>query len=395
MKSKKNMTLLIISRSTTSFGKALLFVTLTWYAAELTNSATLVSLLSSARMLSGLLFSVFIGVFIDKFDKRKTWIIVDLCRSGLMIFLLILYLLNLMNIWWLIFVVFMNAIIDNSKTTLSTSAIPSFVGEDNLQESNSKITTGENAFQFVGNLLSGIAYYSFGILLSTIANFFTSILSAFVISKTKVEQKKITNDNFGVSVIEDIKYGFKYFFSQKRLIILLTMSISGSIMLSSSGLLALYVRQIFNTSSTVYGFMEGADALGGVVGALLLSKVKINKLIRFTSASSIVLGVLYALQGFMPNVILLTIVIFFFGATLSWFNISYITEFQNRIDESVRGRVLSMSYMITTIIYPISSMLSGIAADRFGIARVWGVMGLTHLIIILILFNLVRKEDYN
>ncbi len=99
----------------------------------------------------------------------------------------------------------------------------------------------------------------------------------------------------------------------------------------------------------------------------------------------------YSKTRHMPNSYLLAILICTTGMILVAFNISYITEFQKALDEEVRGRVMSLTYMITTIVYISSAFFSGVLADMIDIKIVWGLFGGAHIIVTILILSVEKK----
>lgn len=394
MKKNNNIFYIVTSRAFTSFGQALIFVSLTWLAAELTNSAKLLSMMSAARILPGILFSLFVGAYIDKVDKRKAWILLDYARSILMFTFFILFALDKIGIWGLICIVFLNATIEDAKNMLTSASIPQMVTNEQLQEANSKVNGAENLFQFLGNAISGMLYAIGGVIVSIICTILTSLLSAFSISKTTTRGNAMRSTPTSM-LHKEIAYGVDYLLKHKDLILLFSMSVSANAMLSSAGLLALHLQRTFDASPVVYGLIEGVDAIGGVFAAILLSKIQIKNGMRFLTFCSLGLGAAYAVEGFMPNSYLLAILICTTGMILVAFNISYITEFQKALDEEVRGRVMSLTYMITTIVYISSTFFSGVLADMIDIKTVWGLFGGAHIIVTILVLSVEKKAKHS
>ena len=72
-----------------------------------------------------------------------------------------------------------------------------------------------------------------------------------------------------------------------------------------------------------------------------------------------------------------------------------ITEFQKALDEEVRGRVMSLTYMITTIVYISSAFFSGVLADMIDIKIVWGLFGGAHIIVTILILSVEKKVKHS
>jgi predicted MFS family arabinose efflux permease len=150
-----------------------------------------------------------------------------------------------------------------------------------------------------------------------------------------------------------------------------------------SNLLPVFARDVFDIGSLGLGLMMAANGLGGVVGALLVAGSRwINSRpgVLVWTATGFALAVLaFAVT---PSATPAVILIFTAGLISAVYMAVNNTQIQLNVDDSVRGRVLSV-YLFTWGLLPLGVLPAGIIAGRSGAPAAIFVMTLLGLVLIL------------
>jgi len=85
---RRNFALLWIGGLTSGVGSAMLFIALPFYVYARTHSALATGAMFIAEMAPAVLLGSAAGVFVDRWDRRRTMIVADLARAALLLLLL-------------------------------------------------------------------------------------------------------------------------------------------------------------------------------------------------------------------------------------------------------------------------------------------------------------------
>jgi dTMP kinase len=113
-------------------------------------SAFAVAGIMIAKIIPSLLFSSFIGVFVDRFDRRRLMIVCDLARAALTLFLLFTNSLALIYL-----VVLLMEIASLFFSPARNALIPRLVSEDELTVANGLAYTTQQGSMLIGLTMSG------------------------------------------------------------------------------------------------------------------------------------------------------------------------------------------------------------------------------------------------
>ena len=188
-----------------------------------------------------------------------------------------------------------------------------------------------------------------------------------------INEEVVTKERMTISIIlTDLKIGFKYIYSHKKIFMIIILSAFVNFFLAAYNLLLPYSNQMFGEiSDGLYGVFLTAEAIGGFIGAIL-SGVKnktlsSKRLMVFLSCSGLMLMLSTPLYFLFQNFIILAFSPALFSLFLSIFNIQFFSIVQRDVDNEFLGRNLSSLIVKGTIslelIKPYSVVLSLISQD--------------------------------
>lgn len=166
-------------------GDYLLFIALPFFIYDLTGSALATGLMFMAQTLPRLLFGSVAGVFVDRWDRKRTMVVADLSRA---VILLPLLMVELGDWLWLIYVVaFAEATVSMFFIPAKNSIIPSLVEERHLVPANSLNAMSEDIPSLAGALLGGALLGVVGVGGLVLLDIVTYLISAAMISRIAFE----------------------------------------------------------------------------------------------------------------------------------------------------------------------------------------------------------------
>lgn len=395
-KYNKNFLILFGGQTVSNIGDQIYLIALPWLVYELTQSSFDMGTISAINALPQIFFAIFMGAFIDRYDKKKIMLIACIIEFILIALIPMLFYLNLLNIYYLYVVGFLY-----SSTTLLflityRSSIPVIVEKSLLVKVNSLIQISLTIIKMIGPILAGILIAKFGVVHALMIDSLTFLVLLVSITMIKIPSLKVSN-GANTSLKQGIKDGFKYTFGSKELRfinwLVLVVNIGMSVGLS---FMVFYLRDENQFLAKEVGYVY---SIAGTVALLMtIMAPYISKLIRDLQAialSCCLSGMGLILMPYMDGVVLsgITLGLVTGGGTLATIYIN--STLQSMVPVEYLGRVFATAQMTSRISVPVALMIGGwSSATIFGIDGVFKVSGSIILLSALLAgFSLRRKKE--
>jgi len=343
-----------------TMGDAIYSIALGFWVLAVTGSTALMGTLMAASTLPGVLVSPFAGVLIDRCNKRRLFILMDMLR-GVCIVLLAAAAYSGMIAIWMVFVA--GIILSICGAVFSPgiqSAVPDLVPK-------SKVANATSAFAVVGvgsNMLGSVAGGALFQILGAPVLFLIDGLS-FLFSGASLPFVKIPNNTSKEKThfFQDMAEGFRYIWEQKglRMIIIVAALIN---FFANIGIILLlpFFQSNPSLGAQKYGIAMACFMAGMMVGFLVFSIVSVksvNKLILFI-ASNIIFNITMIVGINQSSFIVMLVFIALTGFFNSIVNVILMSTVQASTPQNVRGKVMSFMSMITQGLTPFAMALGGV-----------------------------------
>lgn len=353
------------------------------------------SSLQIAKILSFTIIPVFLigpiaGVYVDRWDRRKTMYICDILRAGLVLIipLFLFYLKSLVPIYAIIFIVFS---IGRFFVPAKLSIVPDLVEKKDLLMANSLVNTTGMIAAILGFGISGIlveylgaksGFYldSLSFLISASLIFFIAKKAVAVMSLKKVS-KEIA-EVISKSVLQEIKEGAQYFIRNKDI-----RFTSGVIFTLWSALGAVYVVLIVFVQKTLHsatkdlGLLVMFLGIGLFLGSLVygrfgqrLSHYKIIFLSLFLSGVALIVFAL-TLHRY-PYFAIAAALSLALGLLIAPIMIASNTIIHNASDSSMRGKIFSSMEIIMHLGFLLFMFISSLLAEKVSHVLILVIVGI-------------------
>lgn len=381
-----------IGHSLSTLGTWIQQVTLAWIIYKLTNSAALLGVIGFCALIPQLLVSPIAGAWIDKLNKQKFLVIIQILFFIQTISLGLLYRFDLFTPPILISMSLLLGILTAIDTPLRQSLL-SLIVEDKRLLSNALALNAMifNASRFIGPPIAGILLALIGAEICFYINAFSYLCLGIAVAKMSAVQSIKAVGGVGKVFIEGVKYMYQsmHFRLMMCTVIILNMTASSYVTL-----LPIYARDIVAGDEKTLGLLWGCAGIGSLISSLILASKKDfsnHKKIFISNITFCTLGLM--ILGISQNLSILCMAMFLLGFGISTTNILTNIIIQNSTIESFRGRAIS--------IY---------TSTRFGFDAVGGlIVGLlaaiffpTHLMLVyavilgmyLIIFSLIKTPKH-
>jgi MFS family permease len=353
----------------------------------------LVSGVALAGRLPWLLFALQAGALADRLDRKRTMLLVDAGRAGLIALIGVLVVLDREQLWSLYLIAFLLGIGETLFDTASQSILPAVVARHDLDRANGRLqavelTTNTFVGPPIGGLLAGAA----------IASAFFG--SAGLYAMAPLVLVGLTGSFRPVraapprALRHDIAEGLHYLWHHR---VLRTMGLMVGVMnLMSSAVTAvlpLYAVRPgpLDLTDSTYGLLLTSFALGAIGGAWLVEPLQ-KQLGR---AGTLVLSVCaYAAQMAIllwANAVAIYIVTLLSGLLGMGWNVITVSLRQRVVPDHLLGRVNSGYRLLAWGTMPIGALLGGVIAQVLNLRAVFAV-ATAGTVVLLLCFRIVTED---
>ena len=338
-------------------------------AVSLTEDPVLIGLLGALGLLPWLFFAIPIGAFVDRADRKKTFILGNLIRSAIVLFIAFSISQDFINIWILLTCVFLFGICEVLVDTTSQAVLPQILDKSNFEKGNSRLQISEVIVaQFAGSPLSGLLY-AIAIALPFYFSTAGFLLAALIIALTTFQKNLNPERNEGqkeekLGLVGDIKFALNYLYQDKEIFAIVAITTSIGFFYSLSNAIApLFVLKELNVAPALFGVtlaIQGIGALLGSVMAPLASKTLGRG--KALGLNLFLASIMIVFTGLAPNVYVFVGITVVIGFTISVWNILLMSLYQSLIPSHLYGRIHGARRTIVWGLMPIGSVIGGFIA---------------------------------
>ncbi|MEN9563727.1 MAG: hypothetical protein RIR73_1971, partial [Chloroflexota bacterium] len=330
--------------------------------------ATSLGIINTAFVVPFLLLSPIAGVLVDRHNRKLMMMVSDLTAVLATGGILILQAIGSLEIWHLYVAAVINGLGSTFQWPAYSAAISTMVPKDNYSRANGMMSLVESGPAVLAPIFAGVLLPIIsltGILVVDVLTFFLAILALTLVNIPQPE-KTVEGQAGSGSILQEALYGFKYIFARRGLLGLLTFFIVLNFVIGLSGsLFSPFILERTNQSSEILGVVTSANAIGAVIGGLLIGlwggfKKRMNSIFLGEALTGFFLLVVFGLGRSLPVWIIAVVIggifpIFTNGASQAiW---------QAKVAPDVQGRVFSARRMIAWSVGPITPILAGLLAD--------------------------------
>lgn len=368
---QRNYGLLWFAGAASMLGDYAMLVALPFFIYDLTGSALATGAMFMAQTLPRILLGSVAGVFVDRWDRKKTLVIADLLRGALVLLLLLVRSADLI---WIVYVVAITqATIGQFFVPAKSALMPRLVGESELVPANALNSLSDNLTRLVGPALGGALYGLVGlpsVVLIDATSFIISgaLLALIAVPGGTVEARK--DEARGVAAVWGEWIAGLRIVRQDRILTGLFVMV-GIAMINEGILISLlvpFVKDVLGGSAAQLGMLMSAQAIGGVIGGLLIGKVggRINPL-RLMAICGALDGILLLLIINGGSLALALVLIAIAGVPVVGFFVSMQTLAQQRTEDRYRGRVFGAVSTVIALMTLVGILFASLVGDTLGI----------------------------
>ncbi len=369
------------ARVVSRFGSSLSYVVLLWVTYATTGSALAVAYVGLAEFLPTVVFGVFAGTLVDRFDRRRVIVASTLGRAAAMGGLIVA--LELLG-FHLALVLLASAVFSVCATFFgpgSQALLPELVGPSDLATANGLFDSSESAVGIAGSAAAGALILSVGAVPSLGVDVACYVAGALAIAAIASAQRPSIAPPGARSVWADVRQGWQYLRRAAGLFQVTLVSIVINFLFSVVlTFLVVYARGPLHGSALVYGSIEALLAAGWGVGGLAVGRLGWTRHAgTLWIVAAIVEGTAVLLLVVAPELVVALPVFLGVGVVQGLVNVATMSSTQAIVPPDLQGRYFATDTMLSYASIPASQILGGVIIAERGILFAFTLVGVASL----------------
>lgn len=381
---QRNFALLWFAALISRLGDYTLLVGLPFYVYQRTGSTVATGAMIAAELGPEIALGSLAGVYADRWDRRRTMIVADLARAGVLLLLLALPARG--GLWLVYLVAAAQTSIAQFFLPASGALIPRIVGDAQLMPANALRATMDNAARVVGPAIGGALLGTLGLGGVVLVDATSFLCSAGLIVLVRVGVAPLSAQAPTSPDAAQAGARWRAFWREwadgldvvRRDQMLTALFVVWGITMLAQGFLSTlwvpFVRGVLHGDAPLLGWIGTAQGIGGILGGLVVGRVgTVAHPRRFIIAGSAAAGfLLLALINVraIPLILLLSVGV---GVPVLLSDVSMDTLLQQRTADVYRGRVLGAYGMTGSLVMLASVVVSSALGERIGIVALLDV----------------------
>ncbi|WP_214483388.1 MFS transporter [Bacillus sp. SM2101] len=393
----KNPILLLSGIGISYLGNWIYLIALNISILDLTGSAAAVAGLYVIRPIAMLITNTWAGSVIDRINKRRLMIFIDIVRGALVF--LIPFIESLWVIYFILLLINMvGAFFGPSSAVYITKLVP----PENRKRFNSLMSMTSSGAFLLGPAIAGLLIMYVGTDLCIFINSITFIIcSLFIYLLPNVDEdlSKIREPIRLKTLVSDWKEVREFVITAKFVfIVYLLFQIAMLIGFALDSQEVTFIKQNLMLSDRDYGLIVSITGIGVLAGSLIAAIVTKKVQLKFYLGGGILLtSIGYLLFYSSDNFITATAAFVFLGFFMAFANAGYATFFQNSIPVHIMGRFGSIAEMVQGIIQIGFTLILGALAEWFSLQLVsvlFSIAAILFAVTLLIIVSMPSKSTY-
>jgi MFS family permease len=375
--------LLWVGQFISIIGDWVLFIALPFYTYSLTGSVLATGAMFIVSTLPRVVLGSVAGVFVDRWDRKRTMIMADLLR----VLLIAMLLLVRSRDWlWLIYVsAFLESVVSQFFNPAKTAIIPLLVDEKDLLPANSLNGLSDALTRLIGSALGGVLMgwlgFSSVVLLDTGSFLFSGLMIMLIVMPVRPAPQPAaahTPATEGImGVWRDWVAGLRLVKQEPLLLtlfIVLAVALLGDSMITV--LIVPLVKVKMGGGAQLLGWLMMAQGIGGLLGGLLVGQIGKHFPPRSIFAIGLVgTGIVVLAIISLPHSALVLPLMAVVGAAASAWLICSETLLQLGTSDQFRGRIFGTLGTTSALASLVGMVLAGALTDLIGLVLILTISG--------------------
>ena len=369
---QRNFRLFWFGQMVSLMGTSMQIIGQAWLVLELTHSPWQLGLVGALQALPVLLFSIFGGVFADRWPKRRVLLVTEVAAMIQALLLWALIATGTIQLWHLYALAMLLGLTNCLYLPASRAFVVEMVGREDLPNAIALNSSLSTLARIVGPGLGGVIVAASGVTMLFLLNAlsFLPLIGGLALMKShELHAQALQPGSSGErqNAWQSLREGVDYVWQTPA--ILLVILVVGLVLLFGSNfnvVLPLFATDVLHVGARGFGFLSAAIGVGALLSALWLAWSNQQPTIRSVLIGTLVFGVLEAVFAVSRSYLLSLALIASVGFTEEAFAMQAMTTLQTVALDHLRGRVMSVCVLFFDGSLPLGYLLMGWLSSLYG-----------------------------
>lgn len=346
---------------------------------QLTHSALNLAITTATFAIPYVLFGLVIGAWVDRVDRKRLMIAVDLALALVILVIPVLAFAHHLTVWWVYGVQFVSSTLSVIFEQAEFTAIPSLVGQRDLVTANGRIHASYHTAQVLGPVIAGAIVSVVAVPNLLIIDSVSYVIAALALLAVAVSFNRATAErratHLGTEIMEGLRYVVRHPVLRNISLMMMLFNFVNAIPLAQE---VFYAKVRLHATNFELGILFASGGVGAVLLSLLAGRLR-----RRFSFSAVVLGCLMAsgvslvVFSQIPWIWLAVPIWLIYGGSLSLLDINTFSLRQAIVPNELLGRILAVAGVLGFSASPIGSLAGGFLIQQtHNVAAVYAGCGI-------------------
>jgi MFS family permease len=343
-----------------------------WLVLELTHSGWQLGVVGALQALPVLLFSIFGGVFADRWPKRRVLLFTQSAAMLQALLLWVLIATGTVQLWQIYVLAMLLGLTNSLYMPASRAFVVEMVGRDDLPNAVALNSSLSTLARIVGPGVAGIIIAASSVTMLFLFNalsFLPVIAGLALIKSHELHAQALQHRSVGErqNTWQSLHEGMDYVWKTPAILVVIV--VVGLVLLFGSNfnvVLPLFAIDVLHVGATGFGFLSAATGVGALLSALWLAWSNQQPTIRRVLIGMLLFGVLETVFAVSRIYLLSLVLIASVGFTEEAFAMQAITALQTVAPDHLSGRVMSVQVLFFDGSLPLGYLLMGWLSGLFG-----------------------------
>lgn len=363
-----------------------------WLVLTLTGSPFLLGVLGTVQFLPITIFSLFAGVVVDRFPKKKILLATQIISMLLAFILALLVFTHTVKYSYILIIALILGFTNTIDMPTRQAFTVEIAGREDLMNAIALNSAIFNLARILGPAIGAalMAWLGAGWCFMLNGLSFIAVIFGLLHIEVSAYVRKKASDN---SILCEIKDGLKYIKNTRELLeTVLMVTVIGIFAFNYNVLVPSFTKGVLKMGEGTYGLLMSALGAGSLLGALTVSAKSRRPKMKVIFISAIVIGIMLFLTGLTTKYYMTAVCLAFTGIFNIFFSTTANSTLQMNSKDEYRGRVMSVYALVFAGATPIGNLFSGFTAGILGASYGFMLSGIMTLVLVIILIMIFRRK---
>ena len=376
---------LVAAATTSSLGDGFVLAALPLFAVTLTTDPVAVAGLAVAAGLPWLLIAMPAGALVDRVNKRRLVLGVELSRAALLALLATAIATGEINMIGLYAAAFLIAVGETFVAAVTRSVVPLIVPDRAIPSANGYVFAAETAGErFAGPALGGVLFAAVASL-PFIGDAVSFLASAVLLRSALPADEAPKPTTSALDVVRDVRAGVRWFVRHHQLRVLAVVVTTFAFCQAMAfSVLVLFATRTLHLHSAAYGVILAIAAIGNVAASLGAGRIH-HRLGPFwtVAIAGLCAGGAYLAIGATRSPVVTTLALMVEAAAVTLGNVATLSARHRMIPPQRFGLINNAFRTCVMGVVPVGSLVGGALAAGLGVPATFLVAGALQLVVLL------------